>query len=127
MRAGVGLEPDRVLLAGVEVGRQDQLGLEQETVLGRDLEPLARAEPQPLQLVRRVGVDRADQPAVRSDRAACGRASRMSDQLDRKSCAVRAHAHVVAAGGLRQPLDRTARLDAVEVRPPSGLSRVPVK
>ena len=38
VRAGVGLEPDRILLAGVEVGGQDQLGLEQETVLGRDLQ-----------------------------------------------------------------------------------------
>ena len=51
-------------LLGVEIRRQDQLGFEQEPVLGRDLDPLARAEPQPLELVRRIRVERADEPAV---------------------------------------------------------------
>ncbi len=39
----------------------------------------------------------------------------MSDQLDRKSCPSGLMVTLVAAGGLGEPLDRAARLDAIEV------------
>ena len=111
----VGLEPDGVLLGGVEVGGQDQLGLERETVPGRDLQALARAESQPLELVRRVGVDRPDELAVGRVEPLPRRRLHVGPARQEEP-SVRAHGHGVAAARLRQPLDRTAGLGAIEIR-----------
>ena len=56
VRPAVGHEPDRVFLARVQVGRQDQLALEQEAVLGADLHALVRAETVLLEPIHGVGV-----------------------------------------------------------------------
>ncbi len=101
-------------LLGSRSGGKNQLGLEQEAVPGRDLQPLARPESHLLELVRRIGIDGPYQvPVGAVEPQPAGRAD--VGPARQEEAAIGAHGHVMAAACLGEPLDRTAGLDAIKV------------